>query len=822
MERNDMDEDSHHFDQIDIAPMTYLEDNGGLPISSGHHLRHHSSLEDATEDFVPGKQPPTDTSELEGDSDGGSRTKLRPDDMLFPPSSSCAREGSSRCQSRKRIAETQKSSKSVLTVVIAVYSTLMSGFFMLLALLQPRYGTHVSTYGALTPSMVALITAVLAKTIEVSYVTVFVSYLGQVISRRAVLQSSTSGFTLADLGMRSWLMQPGSLISHMECVRFAALSTMGAAAIGGALASLLYTTAANVLVQPQIKTHVLDKVLEGSVRTPFANSEYIRLNCKIPEGLGRSSESFSDCLTVLQTSQGYHSYQRYLAAWSDLLGNKTMPTQKSRPTLPAQAMSFASLNENVSIIATWISDTYYDQHLPGRANGLAVSTVMLGMPHPGVPQAAIDPRQKIVQPRDLGQLGSYSVRASVPSPFLQITCAEVTGADISPLIFATWPRSAEEHESFQSDFGNFEFNPDTDWAQFAISNRTVLGDLFEWGIDNVPPVFETWPRPNHAATNYTPFYSDRRTVYILGNLPGNDDVNNLSRGNFTLCSFNAGLSARCSTRFNCSASASTLEALCDDPDDKLAYHVSSNQNSPKEYETPWNYTRMFVDVLDAMSLNSYGDTIYLDSGSNTSIASLFLQTAHTTSEMEKLMSPAEALAIMAGHSLVMASVDTPFVKYWNYTQIYNGSISQAIQANGVSQWFNTSVTAQEYASGGVYPYQRLFNIVLIYVFITNVLMLVYFIRNPGRITDFSDPPNLFAVAMNSPPGERIAGSCGGGPEGDEYRVIWNVNQHEGHVFLEAADQLRGVMGARADAGTPDMELEETNETVRKRRRWFHP
>ena len=56
--------------------------------------------------------------------------------------------------------------------------------------------------------------AFFAKTIELSFATVFVSFLGQVLSRRAFMKNQGRGVTLAEFDMRSWVMQPGTLITH--------------------------------------------------------------------------------------------------------------------------------------------------------------------------------------------------------------------------------------------------------------------------------------------------------------------------------------------------------------------------------------------------------------------------------------------------------------------------------------------------------------------------------------------------------------------------------------------------------------------------------
>jgi hypothetical protein len=49
------------------------------------------------------------------------------------------------------------------------------------------------------------------------------------------------------LGMRNWIMQPGSLITHYETVRFAALTFLGVIALTVTILATLYSTAASAL-----------------------------------------------------------------------------------------------------------------------------------------------------------------------------------------------------------------------------------------------------------------------------------------------------------------------------------------------------------------------------------------------------------------------------------------------------------------------------------------------------------------------------------------------------------------------------------------------
>jgi hypothetical protein len=109
--------------------------------------------------------------------------------------------------------------------------------------------------------------------------------------------------------------------------------------------------------------------------------------------------------------------------------------------------------------------------------------------------------------------------------------------------------------------------------------------------------------------------------------------------------------------------------------------------------------------------------------------------------------------------------------------------------NYQTQYFNASVQAQQYASGGVEDAAaRAWVIVLLLVFLMNIFVLIYFIIHRGLVTDFSEPPNLFALAVNSPPSHVLAGSCGGGPEGKQYMVNWFVNHEGNHLFMEPGEK----------------------------------
>lgn len=189
--------------------------------------------------------------------------------------------------------------------MLSVYSTIFSGIWLMLAIAQPRYGRTIHSGGSLTPSTASTLFALFAKTIELSFVTVFVTFLGQVLSRRSIVKASR-GVTIPELTMRTWVIQPGFMITHWQHIQHAGLTILGAITLTAAFIATFYTTASDALVSPHLKYGKWEhKMMEGIVQASYANPFYIEDNCQTPVTTVMDPQyAGTTCLSIEHAGQG--------------------------------------------------------------------------------------------------------------------------------------------------------------------------------------------------------------------------------------------------------------------------------------------------------------------------------------------------------------------------------------------------------------------------------------------------------------------------------------------------------------------------------------
>ncbi|KAB8228420.1 uncharacterized protein BDW43DRAFT_217326 [Aspergillus alliaceus] len=108
--------------------------------------------------------------------------------------------GQFRCPSKYPIAQRWNRWVPITILILAVYATVGSGAYLAVACWKPWYGNFIGDSGVLSASTAKFMAALLAKTIELAYVTVFVTFIGQFLSRRS-LKKGSRGISLSDIIM---------------------------------------------------------------------------------------------------------------------------------------------------------------------------------------------------------------------------------------------------------------------------------------------------------------------------------------------------------------------------------------------------------------------------------------------------------------------------------------------------------------------------------------------------------------------------------------------------------------------------------------------
>ena len=223
------------------------------------------------------------------------------------------------CKTTKPLATGRRSWLSISILTLSIYSTFFSGFWLFIAIIKPRYN-HMIGVPHMTVQTASVLYAAFAKSIELSFVTVFIALIGQILSKRAL--GERKSMTVAEMSMRSWVLQPGTMIAHWESVRYAAVTWLGAIALIAALMAMLYTTASDALVAPKLKFGRAEHlVMYGKVATSFANTNTIMKRCTTPIPTSEDPDNAGQtCIELEHSGEAYHNYMQYLGSWVENIG----------------------------------------------------------------------------------------------------------------------------------------------------------------------------------------------------------------------------------------------------------------------------------------------------------------------------------------------------------------------------------------------------------------------------------------------------------------------------------------------------------------------
>ena len=358
----------------------------------------------------------------------------------------------------------------------------------------------------------------------------------------------------------------------------------------------------------------------------------------------------------------------------------------------------------------------------------------------------------------------------------------MTQKELAPLIYGEWPKYKNQNQSNMTSFlADVQLPKTPDWL-----NSTVVDDLFGFGekYNRRPPVFPKFPKPFNTLINDTLVYAD--SLYLLAGAPAS---------NYMLCSLRVSQTTNCSTVYNASIAGGWLNTHCNDTKNRLAYEYRDRKATNGVVNNDWA-AGIGPMWARALSLNT---GLNDENASNSRLLSQFIPTQPMLDP--SLPSIAEALAVLAGCTLMLSTIDTPFIHFWNY------STTVPTLEEPQYQSFPGTLRTQEYASGGVQSWQGIFYVVLVAVFLTNVFCLIYFLIRGGLVTDFVEPQNLFALAINSPPSRKLEGSCGGGPNEDQIQGNWfiKLDPDRDHIYIQDGNKsIRTRKGRMRRSSTFEM------------------
>ncbi|KAM6536362.1 hypothetical protein FALCPG4_002370 [Fusarium falciforme] len=373
-------------------------------------------------------------------------------------------------------------------LLLSLYSTVLCGLWLAVAIIQPRWGFNISTTHGLSPSNAATLTALLGKTIEIASITVFISCIGQALTRRAVVEKS-AGITLADMTIRNWVIQPGFIFTHYEALAIAGRTLFGALALLALGATVLYTTASEALVSPKLKYGEWEtRELTAAVHSYYGNYVDAAIRCThqsdfIQKATDDEDKAFrvNSAVLCLGHEFNYHSTRDFLASLREDAAIEHMAKVNNIPR-PA---GYTLLHDNVTMFATRVDTEFIDVALSYERWGRIIDSVTVSIPHPGVWSASHFPDNNILQPEDLSNAGGFSIKAAVVSPTLNTLCVNMDEDELVPLVYSQFPHS--EKESSELFFEVWAKEEMEQW-----NNSTIVDDVFRWGskYGRRRPVFE--------------------------------------------------------------------------------------------------------------------------------------------------------------------------------------------------------------------------------------------------------------------------------------------------------------------------------------------
>lgn len=345
---------------------------------------------------------------------------------------------------------------------------------------------------------------------------------------------------------------------------------------------------------------------------------------------------------------------------------------------------------------------------------------------------------------------------------MNVLCVNVSADELGPILYEKWAAAKTKPLNASEWPNNHNFSE----APRKLNN--ALDNIFGFGDERPAPVFAKLPLAFNTILNFSS-NGMWDSLYLLA-------TSGEIEQSYMLCSLRGSLSPNCSTEYHASMGGGNLTSNCEDPTDAFSYHRSDLTAPNSGLSKDW--VNIAVSWIKAVNLN---DGLNDGKSSNARLLTQLMPAGITLDRTTP--SIAEALAVMAGCTLILSGLGAPFVHFWNYTGANN------IVTEPQTQYFNATLRTQDYSSGGTQDWQSMFYVVLFTVFVINIGCLIWFCIRSSFITDFTEPENLFCISLNSPPSRRLEGACGGGPEKEQIATKWTIrmDQEREHYYVEEGE-----------------------------------
>lgn len=110
-------------------------------------------------------------------------------------------------------------------------------------------------------------------------------------------------------------------------------------------------------------------------------------------------------------------------------------------------------------------------------------------------------------------MGIYNIRAAVPSPYVNVICANAAGSDLAPLVYANMTNVTLDATLDFANLSTHWYTESLNWTEFNAIKSNPLDEVFGWTKPSERPAFYKFPANFNTVC-----------IHVLANPSGNIDL----------------------------------------------------------------------------------------------------------------------------------------------------------------------------------------------------------------------------------------------------------------------------------------------------------